>query len=454
MNILLNEFSINNPNYFMEQNDNNIFLKKINDISSSSMHSFGIFPKINPFLYKKQFEAILEFDYEFSDDCNIKIYNGKKWIKFIVNKKGKFKETIIFEECLFTNFKSKWRIGFTENVDKINLSNIELTVDHSNKLKLLIIGSSIFSNLDLNNMSDFNSINTYYYKRFLSSKYNIIQCSLKDLLVNMYYLNFDIEYCIFTTLGGLYRDTEMWTDELFKYFSNRVKNILISTDIVTDQYIMGDTTFNKYCYFIPSISLADKYKDKVCEVCWAADPEIFYPTKDTKKFIILIDDCHYGQENYKDGINHKNYEILDHCINIMTHNDFVYVYRFGFGDRNQNFIDKYKNKYDRYTVIGEKIPLLEKAKFHNIANVFWCTHYETLGLPNIESAMSDCLLIHPKGFVNKILTQHLEHIDYADIKEITIDKMINSYLPNKQREKALEFTWEKKCKKIHNFIIK
>jgi hypothetical protein len=135
----------------------------------------------------------------------------------------------------------------------------------------------------------------------------------------------------------------------------------------------------------------------------------------------------------------------------MNKKNFVYVIRFGFGDKSQNFIDKYKNKYDRYTVIEEKIPLKKKAEVHNIANVFWCTHNETLGLPNIESAMSDCLLIHPKGFVNEKLTHYLEHIDYTDINEITLDRMINSYMPNKQREKALEFTWEKKCERICKF---
>ncbi len=451
MNILINEFSINNPNYVIEQNDNNIFLTKINDISSNIMSSFGIFPKINPFLYKNKFESILKFDYEFSDDCNIKIYNGKKWINFIGNKKGKFKETIILEECIFTNFKSKWRIGFTENVDKANLTNIELTVEDSNKPKLLIIGSSIFSILDLNNISDFNSINTYYYKKYLNKNYNIIICSLQELLINMYYLNFDIKCSIMTQLQGL--NKQNWSNELLTYFLNKVKKVLISTDMVNDQYIMENTSFNKYCYFIPSLSFADKYKEKVSQVYWAADDEIFYSKKDKNKFIILIDDCHYGQEKYADEKYHKNYEILDHCINIMNTNNFVYVYRFGFYDKSQNFIDKYKNKYDRYTVIEEKIPLLEKAEFHNIANVFWATHYETLGLPNIESAMSGCLLIHPKGFVNKRLTQHLDHIDYTDIEEITIDKMINKFIPDKQREKALEFTWEKKCEKIHNFIM-
>jgi len=451
MNILINEFSINNSNYLIEQNNNNVLLTKTNNIDNNIFYSFGIFPKINPFLYRNRFEAILEFDYEFSDDCNIKIYNGKKWINFIGNIKGKFKETIIFEECLFTSFKSKWRIGFTENIDKINLSNIKLTIEHSKK-PLLIIGSSIFSDLDLNNISDFNSINTYYYKKYFDKNYHIIVCSIQELLMNMYYLNFDIECCINTTLHGLVKKIG-WTSELLNYFLSKVKKVLISTDCVNDKYIMDNTTFNKYCYFIPSMSFADKYKEKVRQVYWAADNEIFFPKKDKNKFVILIDDCHYGQEKYADGKHHKNYEILDHCINIMNTNNFVYVYRFGFGDKSQNFIDKYKNKFERYTVIEEKIPLLEKARFHNIANVFWCTHFETLGLPNIESAMSDCLLIHPKGFVNKILTQHLEHIDYNNINEITLDTMINKFIPNKQREKALKFTWEEKCKKIHNFIM-
>ena len=138
----------------------------------------------------------------------------------------------------------------------------------------------------------------------------------------------------------------------------------------------------------------------------------------------------------------------------MKNNDTVYIYRFGFGDKNQKFVDKYKNKYEKYKVIEEKIPLKKKAEFHNIDNVFWCTHYETLGIPNIESAMSDCLLVYPKNFVKKELTRHLEHIEYTDIKKITINKLINSYSPNKQREKALKFTWKKKCERILKFLNK
>ena len=68
----------------------------------------------------------------------------------------------------------------------------------------------------------------------------------------MYYLNFDIECSIITTLGGLYK--KHWTNELLNYFLNKVKKVLISTDSVNDQYIMDNTTFNKYCFFIAYIN--------------------------------------------------------------------------------------------------------------------------------------------------------------------------------------------------------
>jgi len=465
MNILVNEFHINNDNYLIEHNDNNVFLKKKNNIRSEIMHSFGIFPKINPFLCKNKFEATLEFNYEFSDNCNIKIYNGKKWIHFDNNRKGKINETIILEGGIFTNFTSKWRIGFTNNIDKINLTNIKLTVDFPDKPNLLLIGSSVWKILDLNTISDFNTLNCYYFDKFLRKKYNIIHCSIEELLKNMYYLNFDIECSIITTLEGLcksgclkwekriYLKNKLWTDELFNYFFSRVKKILISTDWVNDDYIMDNSTFNKFCYFIVGQDLVtDKYKEKVCLVYWAADDEIFYPKKDKEKFVILIDDCDYGEENYKEGRKRKNYEILDYCIDIMNKNEFVHVYRFGYCDKGRNFIDKYKNKYSRYKVIDKKIPITKKTEYHNIANVFWATHKESLGICNIESSMSGALLVHPKGFIRKHLTKYLNHIDYDNINEITIEKLMESDKPLEQREKALEFTWEKKCEKILKFL--
>jgi hypothetical protein len=460
IDLLINKFTVNNSKYSIQENNNNVIVKKCDEILNAEMHSFGIFPYINPFLYKNNFEATLEFNYKFSDKCNIKIYNGTKWLLFDNNSSsGVFKETIQFDNCSFTNFKPKWRIGFTNSINEIHLMDIKLLIISNDKPYLLLIGNDRFE-LNIESISDFNSINCYYLQKYLNKEYNVINRSQETLINNLNHLNFEVKYAIFTSLHGIIKynanGESIWTESLFHSLYSKVDKILVSTDSVDDKYITDTSTFNNNCYFIPSMSLADNYKHKVCEVHWAADHEIFYPKKATEKFIILIDDCHYPDSVsppiYEDGVYHKDYEILDYCIDLMNKNDFVYVYRFGFGDKNYQFVDKYKNKYDRYVVIEEKIPILEKAEFHNISNVFWCTHYETLGLPNIESAMSDCLLIHPKGFVKKTLTQYLDNIDYTDINEITLDIMMNKFIPGKQREKAIEFTWEKKCEKILNYL--
>ena len=116
----------------------------------------------------------------------------------------------------------------------------------------MIVGASKFSDFNLEKIKDFNTINCYYFKKFFSKKYNIINCSLQELLINMYYLDFDIECSIVTNLGGLIK--KHWTNELLNYFLNKVKKVLISTDSVNDQYIMDNTTFNKYCFFIAYIN--------------------------------------------------------------------------------------------------------------------------------------------------------------------------------------------------------
>ena len=42
-----------------------------------------------------------------------------------------------------------------------------------------------------------------HFNNFKMSVNNIIHCSIEELLKNMYYLNFDIECSIITTLEGL-----------------------------------------------------------------------------------------------------------------------------------------------------------------------------------------------------------------------------------------------------------
>jgi len=105
INLLINKFTVNNSKYLIQENNNNVIVKKCDEILDAETYSFGVFPYINPFLYKNNFEATLEFNYNFSNECNIKIYNGKQWLLFNNNNNsGVFKETIQFENISFSNF--------------------------------------------------------------------------------------------------------------------------------------------------------------------------------------------------------------------------------------------------------------------------------------------------------------------------------------------------------------
>ena len=178
MNILINKFDINNNNYSIKTINNTVTLVKNKEILDKDFHSFGIFPYINPFLYENNLNVTLEFEYEFSDSCNIRIYNGKEWILFNTNKNGKFKNNIFLNNSLTTSFKPKWRIGFSKSISKILLKNIKLTI-RITKPFLMIVGASKFSDFNLEKIKDFNTINCYYFKQFFSKKYNIIICSLQ-----------------------------------------------------------------------------------------------------------------------------------------------------------------------------------------------------------------------------------------------------------------------------------
>ena len=237
------------------------------------------------------------------------------------------------------------------------------------------------------------------------------------------------------------------TDNVFDLLKDKIlNNILVSTDYVNDEYV--EFQVSNLIKFIPSLNYSNIYNDRVINTYWAADENIFYPEKSKNKIIILIDDCHY---NINEINNSK--EILDYCINLMLNNENIELYRFGYYDNTINFQDNYKNLgYTRYHIIENKMSIIQKSKYHNIANIFWCTHKETLGIPNIESAMSGCLLIYPNGFIEKDLTKNLMKIEYYDINEITYKKILENLDSEKQRNLALEFTWEKKINRAKIFI--
>mgnify|MGYP003690721817 FL=1 len=77
-----------------------------------------------------------------------------------------------------------------------------------------------------------------------------------------------------------------------------------------------------------------------------------------------------------------------------------------------------------------------------------------MGLEYFESAMSGCVLVYPKGFINNNLLDDFYKIEYDNIEDITLWKMIDMHekYSDLQREQALKYTWNNVCSRINEII--
>jgi hypothetical protein len=457
MNILTNDFKILNDKLLkknIEVKHDNYSISINDDIYISDWNSFGIHfvPNILFKLYNSLniFDFNITFNYKISDEDNIKIYNGIKWIVFdkCKTKNGKFDEILNFD---FT--KNYWRIS-TKNIQKnIVISNLRLAIKENQnylnfkkKKSLLIIGGTLkiskdFDNDDKKLINCFSNNYLFYLKKYLIEKYNftVYNIPLSENDVNLKYLEnlLNFNYCIDINQMGITKKGKLFHEKLknnilggiYSIYDNGIKISKNNLTILENNIFCAIPDFNE---------IIVKY------ISWAADETIFFPEQNLDKKIILIDDCHYNFER------NDSYVILDFCISLLSRYNNLEIIRFGFYDNVINFNDKYKNNMDRYTVIENKIAITEKAKIHNKSWIFFCTHYETLGIPNIESAMAGCLLIYKNNFVNKSLTKNLLKIEYNDISELDNIDIFSQVNFENQRIEALNYTWEKLVDNVYN----
>lgn len=458
MNILKNQYKILNENLINNINvSNNIYkINFINEIEPKNWNSFGLHLSPN-ILFKlhnslNKFNFNLIFNFKMSIPSIIKIYNGIKWLIFdnYNTTDGKFNEILNFD---FT--KNYWRISTLDIQTSIEISNIQISIvndeiytNYSVNKSLLIIGGSLIMSKDFNE-NDKSLINTfsnnylYYIKKYFIQKYNFNVCNLPLSETDNNVENLDgliyFDYCIdINQLGITKKGIEFYLKlkskikyDIFSIYDSGI-NISKNNSNILEKYV--------FCAI-------DNFKEnKVKHIGWAADEKLFMPKQNSEEKIILIDDCHYNFDR------NDSYNVLDYCINLLSKYKNLKIIRFGFYDTIINFKDNYKNKIERYTVIENKISIIKKAEIHNKAWIFFCTHYETLGIPNIESAMSGCLLIYKKGFVNDLLTKDLLKIEYNDINELNDVNIFNKVNFEKQRYLAMNNTWEKLVENIHKNI--
>ena len=456
MNILTDEFKIMNP-YLVEKVlvEDNTYSIKLKDAEDKVWHSFGlhIIPNI---LFKKYvslnvFNFNISFDYQLAHDDNICIYNGISWNTYHTdNASGTFNEIINFN---FTN--NYWRIRTEKQQCEIIFKNINISIAQDEiynnyilKKSLLLIGGSLSMCKDFE-IDDNKLINSfadnylYNIKKYFKMKYgfNVYNIPLAEKQPDEHYLNglLMFDYCIDINQFGL---------------SNKGTNFYAKLKNKIHHKMCSISDDGKY--YSPIASLEDiilcalqNYENEKCKcIEWAADDSLFKPEQNSDQKIILIDDCHYNMDEHSDS-----YNVLDYCIKQLENDDDIKIIRFGYYDSAINFVDKYKNKYEsRYEVIENKISIGEKAKIHNKAWIFFGTHYETLGIPFIESAMSGNLLIYKSNFVNSELTKNLLKIEYNDMDDLNNIDLFSKIDFDKQRAIALNNTWEKLVDRIHDIL--
>jgi hypothetical protein len=136
----------------------------------------------------------------------------------------------------------------------------------------------------------------------------------------------------------------------------------------------------------------------------------------------------------------------------MLSNNNTIVTRFGHSDEHFKLDDECKNTNDRYIVTENRLPQIIKSEYHNIADIYFLTHSETLGIEALESSMAGCFIICKKGFLKKDLIKDIDHFSYENIDEVDFDFIKSLINPNRQRENVKIYSWEKLNDRIYELF--
>ena len=456
-NILTSEYKIMNQHLinYHDYNNGTIKISFKSSIINKDYFSFGI--HIVPNILFKMYDTlncfsfILKFDFKFKKPQDFNIYNGIEWITVKNNlNTGTITKTLKF------NFKKYWRIRPSNYID-FELSNINIYFDSNcekfkefqKKKKLLLIGGKDelthdFINIDKNPITCFGDNWIYNYKKYFTNDNNVvynINCSQQVSTIKFLEGLIIFDNCIDISQRGLFHKSK----EFYKILRTKVKNKIYCwcDDNFGDIELYGPQDY--LLYAIPRPSNKKSYYIGV-----GVDDSLFFPEKNDK-FTILIDDCFWPQD-----LNHHDDStiILNKCIDFLKNNHNIQIIRFGYRDKRSNFIDPYKNKVFGYKVIENHIPQKDKAKYHNNASIWWGTHRESLGLEYFESAMSGCILVYKKGYINSGLLDDFYKIEYDNIDDVTLDQMIDMYkkYSDLQSKKALKYTWNNVFSRLNKLL--
>lgn len=156
---------------------------------------------------------------------------------------------------------------------------------------------------------------------------------------------------------------------------------------------------------------------------WAADSERFFPAKIAVGRLLVDNARPHGRDMTK--------SILEQCLKFKAESHVV-IEVWWIGPYGLQQLETVPPQVD----IG-RCSSSEFADVLSITDVFFVTHYESLGLGVIEAAMSGCLVVVPAGFVSGALLRPLRHVRWK--QHIDWSQVVNAVSSQESRKAAAPF---------------
>jgi hypothetical protein len=286
----------------------------------------------------------------------------------------------------------------------------------------------------LDKISTLSSIYSFFFKKYLELNGYIVTCinvPNKETIIP------EADYCFITYNRGT---TKIYPDA-YDNLRKKIKKHII-TICETNKYIGKEDILIHY---------AGKRKSKCLKIHWMADPSILFPQKDPNRITVLVDHIYYGNKNSRIYLCDKSRFTIQSLLEFRKNylKKPIDIYHISSNGINIiNTIDDVKDFKQ-----GFAINYLDITKYYNTCDIFVNTHHESMGLTNLECAMTGALIVTFDDFMKNDFLSLIHHykvtnndIDWIDIiNHINIDKSL---------KKVKNFTYENGVNELINYIQK
>ena len=306
------------------------------------------------------------------------------------------------------------------------------------RILILALQANILNEEDplikINNLS---SIYAYFFKKYLL-KHNLL-VDISDLYIDPNNLE-NYDYCFILINRG--------TTYISNYdgLKNKIKH-QIFTICENNKHI------GKEDYLIHFVG---KEKPKCIKTHFMADHNFLIPKKNKEKLIILVDHKYYGDKESRISKTDKTEFIIDDLLKYKAKNDNKY--------KNKEII--IKNIIENQIIVVDNIDQIKNTSFkqsaisyssiceyYNECDIFINTHMESMGLSNLECAMSGALILTFKDFLKKEFKKKLYTIT-IDPNNINWNEIFSKIDPVGSRDKVINYNYENCVDFIYNNYLK